>query len=69
MDRTFNLAVSGAAVTALVLAVIYGPVVTAFVVAGSSVALMIALIAFSGVQAFGRWRRGHSFTLRRTKTH
>jgi hypothetical protein len=69
MDRTFNVAVSGAAVTVLVLAVIYGPVVTAFIVAGSSVALVIALIAFSGAQAFDRWRRGHSFTLRRTKTH
>jgi hypothetical protein len=69
MDRTFNLAVSGAAVTVLVLAVVYGPVVTAFIVAGSSVALVIAMIAFSGVQVFDRWRRGHSFTLRRTKTH
>ena len=69
MDRTFNLPVSGAAVTILVLAVVYGPVVTAFIVAGSSFALVIALIAFSGVQAVERWWPGHSFSLRRTKTH
>jgi hypothetical protein len=69
MDRTFNLAVSGAAVTILVLAVVYGPVVTAFIVAGSSFALVIALIAFSGVQSVERWWHGHSFSLRRTKTH
>jgi len=69
MDRTFSLAVSGAAVTILVLAVVYGPVVTAFIVAGSSFALVIALIAFSGVQAVEHWWHGHSFSLRRTKTH
>lgn len=69
MDRTFSLAVSGAAVTILVLAVVYGPIVTAFIVAGSSVALMIALIAYSGVHAVEDWWRSHSFTLRRTKTH
>ena len=69
MDRTFNLAVSGAAVTIFVLAVVYGPVVTAFVVAGSSFALMIALIAYSGVHTVESWWRSHSFTLRRTKTH
>jgi len=56
-------------VTVLVLAVVYGPVVTAFIVAGSSVALVIAMIAFSGVQAVERWWRGHPVTLRRTKTH
>jgi len=69
MDRTFNLAVSGAAVTVFVLALVYGPVVTAFIVAGSSVALMIALIAYSGVHAFEHWWRSHSWTLRRTNTH
>ena len=69
MDRTFNVAVSGAAVAVLVLAVVYGPVVTAFVIAGSSFALMIALIAYSGVHAFEHWRRSHSWSLRRTKTH
>ena len=69
MDRTFNLAVLGAVMTVVVLVLVYGPVVTAFVVAGSSFALMIAMIALSGVHAFGHWRRSHSWTLRRTKTH
>ena len=69
MDRTFNLAVSGAAVTVFLLAIFYGPVVTAFIVTGSSFALVIALIAFSGVHAIEDWWRGHSWTLRRTKTH
>ena len=69
MDRTFKLAVSGAAVTVLVLVLVYGPVVTAFVVAGASFALMIGMIALSGAHAFAQWRRGQSWTLRRTKTH
>ena len=69
MDRTFKLAVSGAAVTVLVLVLMYGPVVTAFVVAGASFALMIGMIALSGVHAFEQWWRGQPWTLRRTKTH
>lgn len=69
MERTFNLAVSGAAVTVFLLAIFYGPVVTAFIVTGGSLALVVALIAFSGVHAIEDWWRGHSWTLRRTKTH
>jgi hypothetical protein len=69
MDRTFNLAVAGAAITVAVLVLAYGPVVTAFVVAGTSFLLMIALIAVSGVHAVEDWWRSHSWTLRRTKTH
>ena len=69
MDRTFNLAVSGAAVTVFLLAIFYGPVVTAFIVTGGSFVLVIALIAFSGVHAVEQWWRGHSGMLRRTKTH
>jgi hypothetical protein len=68
MDRTFKLAVSGAAVAAVVLVLLYGPVVTAFVVAGASFVLMIGMIALSGVHAFAQWRRSHPLTLRRTKT-
>jgi hypothetical protein len=55
--------------TVLVLVLVYGPIVTAFVVAGASFALMIGMIAMSGIHAFGEWRRGHPWTLRRTKTH
>lgn len=69
MDRTFSLAVAGAVMTVVVLVLVYGPVVTAFVVAGASFVLMIALIALSGVHAVDHWRRSHSWTLRRTKTH
>ena len=69
MDRTFKLAVSGAAVTVLVLVLVYGPVVTAFVVAGASFALMIGMIALSGAHAFEQWWRGQPWTLRRTRTH
>lgn len=69
MDRTFKLAVSGAALTVVVLVLLYGPVVTAFVVAGTSFALMVGMIALSGVHAFEQWRRSHGFSLRRTKTH
>ena len=63
MDRTFKLAVSGAAVTVLVLVLVYGPVVTAFVVAGASFALMIGMIALSGAHAFEQWWRGQAWTL------
>jgi hypothetical protein len=69
MDRTFTVAVSGAAMTVLVLAIIYGPVVAAFIVAGSSFALIVVLIALSGVHSVERWWRSHPLTLRRTKTH
>ena len=53
----------------VVLVLVYGPVVTAFVVAGASFALMIVLIALSGMHAFGHWWRGHPWTMRRTKVH
>ena len=69
MDRTFKLAVSGAAVTVLVLVLVYGPVVAAFVVAGASFALMIGMIALSGAHAFEQWWRRQPWTLRRTRTH
>ena len=69
MDRTFKLAVGGAAVVVLLLVLFYGPLVTAFIVAGSSFALMIAMIAMSGIHALGRWRRRHPLLLHRTRTH
>ena len=53
----------------VVLVFVYGPVVTAFIVAGASFALMIALIALSGMQAFNHWWRGHPWAVRRTKVH
>ena len=69
MDRTFSLAVAGAVITVVLLVLFYGPVITAFVVAGSSFVLMIGMIAHSGVHAFEHWWRSHSWLLRRTKTH
>ena len=69
MDRIFTVAAAGAAVTVVVMVLVYGPVVAAFVVAGSSFALMIGLIALSGVHTVEHWWRGHPLTLRRTKTH
>ena len=67
MDRIFIVAATGAALTVAALVLFFGPVVAAFVVAGSSFALMIALIAISGVQAVEHWWRG--LPLGRTKTH
>lgn len=55
--------------TVAALVLFFGPVVAAFVVAGSSFALVIGLIAISGVHAVEHWWRGHPLTLRRTKTH
>ena len=69
MDRTLNVAVAGAAMTVVLLTLFYGPVVTAFIVAGASFVLMIGLIALAGFHAFERWRHGHPWTLHRTKTH
>jgi hypothetical protein len=63
MDRTLNIAIVGAAFTVLVLVIFYGPLVAAFVVAGSSFALAIGMMLMAGVQAFDRWRRTH------VKTH
>jgi hypothetical protein len=69
MDRIFTLAATAAALTVVAIVLVFGPVVAAFVVAGSSFVLMIGLIALSGVHAVEHWWRGHAFTLRRTKTH
>jgi hypothetical protein len=69
LDRLFLVSATGAALTVVALVLVVGPVFTAFIVAGSSFVLMIGMIALSGVQAFERWWRGHSWTLRRTKTH
>ena len=69
MDRIFLVAATGAALTVVALVLFFGPLVAAFVVAGSSFALMIGVMAFAGVQALERWWHGHSWTLRRTKTH
>lgn len=55
--------------TVVAIVLVFGPVVAAFVVAGSSFVLMIGLIVFSGVHAVEHWWRGHSWTLRRTKVH
>ena len=69
MDRIFTLAATAAALTVVAIVLVFGPVVAAFVVAGSSFVLMIGLIVFSGVHAVEHWWRGHSWTLRRTKVH
>jgi hypothetical protein len=69
LDVLFTVAATGAALTVVALVVFFGPVVAAFVVAGSSFVLMIGMIALSGVHAFERWWRGHAWTLHRTKTH
>ena len=61
MDRLITLAATGAALTILAIVLLYGPVVAAFIVAGSSFVLMIGMIALSGLHAVERWRR--------TKTH
>ena len=57
MDRLITLAAAGAALTILAIVLLYGPVVAAFIVAGSSFVLMIGMIALSGVHAIERWRR------------
>ena len=69
MDRLFTVAATGAALTVVAIVLVFGPVVAAFVVAGSSFVLMIGLIVFSGVHAIEHWWRGHAWTLRRTKVH
>jgi len=69
MDRIFTLAATAAALTVVAIVLVFGPVVAAFVVAGSSFVLMIGLIAFSGVHAVEQWWRGHPSMLHRTKTH
>ena len=55
------------AIGILMLVFAYGPVMTAFFLAGASVALMVGLMALSGVHTVEHWLRGHP--LRRTKTH
>ena len=68
LDRLFTFAAVGAALTVVALVVVVGPVMTAFIVAGSSFVLVIGMIALSGVHAFEHWWHGHSWTLHRTKT-
>ena len=69
MDRIFTLAATAAALTVVAIVIVFGPLVAAFVVAGSSFVLMIGLIALSGVHAVEQWWRGHPSMLHRTKTH
>ena len=59
LDLLFTIAATGAALIVVALVVFFGPLVAAFVVAGSSFVLMIGMIALSGVHALGRWRRTH----------
>jgi hypothetical protein len=57
MDRMLTVAVSGAAIVALLLVLLYGPVVAAFIVASASFVLMMGVMAFRGVSLFEHWRR------------
>jgi hypothetical protein len=69
MDRTLVVAAVGAAATVLVLLFAYGPIITAFIVASSSFALMLAVMMVRGVTLLEGWRHSHHWTLHRTKTH
>jgi len=69
MDRTLTFAVAGAAITAVVLVLAFGPVVAAFIVASTSFVLMFAVMMVTGFHHFERWRHSHHLTLHRTKTH
>ena len=69
MDRILLVGVIGAAVTAMVLVLLYGPVFTAFVVAGTSFLLMFGIMAARGVSIAERWWHSRSWLPHRTKTH
>ena len=69
MDRMLNIGIVGAAVVVLVLVVFYGPLVAPFIVAGAAFAFMVIMMVAAGIHAFDRWRQGHGWTLRHTKTH
>jgi hypothetical protein len=69
MDRILIVGLAGAATTALVLVILYGPVVAAFIVTGTSFLLMLGVMAARGVAMFEHWWHGRSWLPRRTKTH
>jgi hypothetical protein len=57
MDRIFNVAVTGAALVALLLVILYGPVIAAFIVTSASFLLMLGVMAFRGLSLLADWRR------------
>jgi len=69
MDRILLVGVAGAAVTAMVLVLLYGPLFTAFIFAGTSFLLMFGIMAARGVSMFEHWRHSRSWLPHRTRTH
>jgi hypothetical protein len=59
MDTWKKSAVIGAAVPTIIIAIVYGPLVAAFVVAGVGCALMVTLMAFVAVHSIAAWRLDH----------
>lgn len=65
MDRTIRLTAFGAGLLAVVLAVVYGPVLTGYVFAGVALAVILTLMAMESVHAIEDWLLDHQWTLRR----
>ena len=68
MDRILLVGVAGAVIAAIALLLLYGPVVTAFIVASTSFLLMFGIMAARGVSMFEHWWLSRSWLPHRTKT-
>jgi len=69
MDRMLLVGVAGATVTAVVLVLLYGPLLAVFIVASTSFLLMFGVMAARGLSMFEHWWHSHSWLPHRTRTH
>lgn len=68
MDRNWRMAAVGAALIALVLVFVYGPMAAAFMVAGVAFVVMFSLMGMEAAHAIGQWRLAHPWARRHRRT-
>jgi len=69
MDRILLVGVAGATITAVVLVLLYGPLLAVFIVTSTSFLLMFGVMAARGLSMFEHWRHSRSWLPHRTRTH
>jgi hypothetical protein len=65
MTPRMRLGAWAAGIVAVVLAVLYGPVIAGYVFVGAAFAIIAVLITMQAVRAIGDWRLDHPWKLHR----
>ena len=63
MDRMMKIAAIGTGLTLLLMIVVLGPIMAAFIVAAFAFVVMFSLLVVEGVRAFEQWRLSHPWAL------